>query len=320
MILVKPGERIALDGRVAAGASSVNQAPITGESIPVTKAVGDPVFAGTINERGTLEVAVTAAKGEGTLDRIARSIQEAQADKAPAQRFVDRFAADLHAGGVRDGDPRRRRPGGHRARQLPRLVLPGAGAARARLPVRAGDLDPGHRGVRARWRGPARHPHQGRRPPRERPQDPHRRPRQDRHAHPRHTGAHRSRQPRRTDRRRGPAHRRVDRSALRAPGRARDRHRLPRPARRPSRGSRRSPVAVSAAPSTASSTRSATTASPRRPAMCGPELEADPGTARERSEDRDRADERRTRSPCSPSPTPCARTAAKPSTTSRRSA
>ncbi|MBK8332550.1 MAG: heavy metal translocating P-type ATPase [Acidimicrobiaceae bacterium] len=93
VILVKPGERIALDGRVTSGASSVNQAPITGESIPVTKEVGDPVFAGTINERGTLEVAVTAAKGEGTLDRIARSIQEAQADKAPAQRFVDRFAA-----------------------------------------------------------------------------------------------------------------------------------------------------------------------------------------------------------------------------------
>ena len=93
VILVKPGERIALDGRVTSGASSVNQAPITGESIPVSKAVGDPVFAGTINERGTLEVTVTAAKGEGTLDRIARSIQEAQADKAPAQRFVDRFAA-----------------------------------------------------------------------------------------------------------------------------------------------------------------------------------------------------------------------------------
>ncbi len=93
VILIKPGERIALDGRVTSGSSSVNQAPITGESIPVTKAVGDPVFAGTINERGTLEITVTAAKGEGTLDRIARSIQEAQADKAPAQRFVDRFAA-----------------------------------------------------------------------------------------------------------------------------------------------------------------------------------------------------------------------------------
>ena len=93
VMLIKPGERLALDGVVSAGSSTVNQAPITGESIPVSKEPGDVVFAGTINERGTLEVTVTAAKGEGTLDRIARSIQHAQAEKAPAQRFVDRFAA-----------------------------------------------------------------------------------------------------------------------------------------------------------------------------------------------------------------------------------
>ena len=93
IMLVKPGERIALDGTVAAGSSTVDQAPITGESVPVTKTAGDIVFAGTINQRGALEVTVTAAKGAGTLDRIARSIQEAQAERAPAQRFVDRFAA-----------------------------------------------------------------------------------------------------------------------------------------------------------------------------------------------------------------------------------
>ncbi len=93
VFLVKPGERIALDGTVAAGSSTVNQAPITGESVPVATETGSIVFAGTINERGTLEIAVTAEKGEGTLDRIARSIQQAQAEKAPAQRFVDRFAS-----------------------------------------------------------------------------------------------------------------------------------------------------------------------------------------------------------------------------------
>jgi Zn2+/Cd2+-exporting ATPase len=93
VFLVKPGERIALDGTVSTGSSSVNQAPITGESVPVAKEVGSQVFAGTVNERGTLEVTVTAAKGEGTLDRIARSIQEAQATRAPAQRFVDRVAS-----------------------------------------------------------------------------------------------------------------------------------------------------------------------------------------------------------------------------------
>ena len=92
LVRARPGERIALDGIVASGESSVNQAPITGESMPVDKRVGDPVFAGTINERGVLEYRVTAAKGETTLDRIARSVQEAQGQRAPTQRFVDRFA------------------------------------------------------------------------------------------------------------------------------------------------------------------------------------------------------------------------------------
>ena len=93
VVLVKPGDRIALDGTVTSGSSTIDQSPITGESVPVSKTSGDTVFAGTINQRGALEVTVTAAKGAGTLDRIARSIQEAQAERAPAQRFVDRFAA-----------------------------------------------------------------------------------------------------------------------------------------------------------------------------------------------------------------------------------
>jgi Cd2+/Zn2+-exporting ATPase len=93
IVLIRPGERVPLDGVVVVGASSVNQAPITGESVPVAKTAGDTVFAGTINERGTLDIEVTAAKGSGTLDRIAASIQQAQAERAPAQRFVDRFAS-----------------------------------------------------------------------------------------------------------------------------------------------------------------------------------------------------------------------------------
>ena len=92
VIRVRPGERIALDGEVVSGQSAVNQAPITGESMPVDKKTGDTVFAGTINERGTLEFRVTARKGETTLDRIARSVQEAQGQRAPTQRFVDQFA------------------------------------------------------------------------------------------------------------------------------------------------------------------------------------------------------------------------------------
>lgn len=92
IVRVKPGERVPLDGIVKTGRSSVNQAPITGESMPVEKQPGDRVFAGSINQRGAFELRVTAAKGETMLDRIARLVQEAQGQRAPTQRFVDQFA------------------------------------------------------------------------------------------------------------------------------------------------------------------------------------------------------------------------------------
>lgn len=91
-VRVKPGERIALDGTVVSGRSTVNQAPITGESLPVDKAQGDAVFAGTINESGSFEYLVTAAAGESTLARIIHAVEEAQGARAPTQRFVDQFA------------------------------------------------------------------------------------------------------------------------------------------------------------------------------------------------------------------------------------
>lgn len=93
LVRVKPGERIPLDGIITSGQSSINQAPITGESMPVEKKVGDTVFAGSINERGSFEFRVTSNKGNTTLARIIRSVQAAQGDRAPTQRFVDRFAA-----------------------------------------------------------------------------------------------------------------------------------------------------------------------------------------------------------------------------------
>lgn len=92
-VRVRPGERISLDGEVVAGESTVNQAPITGESLPVDKRAGDPVFAGTINEAGSLEFRVTAAARDTTLARIIRAVEEAQGSRAPTQRFVDRFSS-----------------------------------------------------------------------------------------------------------------------------------------------------------------------------------------------------------------------------------
>lgn len=91
-VRVRPGERVALDGRILEGASSINQAPITGESLPVDKGPGDAVFAGTINEAGSFEYEVTALAADSTLSRILHAVESAQGGRAPIQRFVDRFA------------------------------------------------------------------------------------------------------------------------------------------------------------------------------------------------------------------------------------
>ncbi len=92
LVVVKPGEKVPLDGRVAAGESHVNQAPVTGESLPAEKRVGDDVFAGTINGRGALDVRVTRRRGDSTLARIIEMVERAQAQRAPSQTFVERFA------------------------------------------------------------------------------------------------------------------------------------------------------------------------------------------------------------------------------------
>lgn len=92
IVLVRPGERIPLDGVVTSGSTSVNQAPVTGESMPAPKAPGDEVFAGTINGDGAIEFRATKAASDSTLARIIRMVEEAQSRRAPSEQWVERFA------------------------------------------------------------------------------------------------------------------------------------------------------------------------------------------------------------------------------------
>ncbi|MFB6192381.1 MAG: heavy metal translocating P-type ATPase [Haloarculaceae archaeon] len=93
VVAVRPGERIPTDGEVVEGHSAVNQAPITGESVPVDKTVGDEVYAGSINEEGYLEVRVTSAADDSTLSRIVRLVEDAESNRTEREQFVERFAA-----------------------------------------------------------------------------------------------------------------------------------------------------------------------------------------------------------------------------------
>ena len=93
IIRIKPGARVPLDGVIVSGTTSIDQSPVTGESIPVDKVVGDPVFAGTINATGMFEARVTSAANRTLLARIIHTVEQAQCSRAPTQQFVDRFAS-----------------------------------------------------------------------------------------------------------------------------------------------------------------------------------------------------------------------------------
>lgn len=92
ILLVKPGDRIPLDGTIIEGYSSLNQAPITGESIPVDKTINEETYAGSINENGTLKIRVSRLVKDTTLSKIIHMVEEAQENKAPTQAFIDRFS------------------------------------------------------------------------------------------------------------------------------------------------------------------------------------------------------------------------------------
>ncbi|MEJ7444939.1 heavy metal translocating P-type ATPase [Staphylococcus hominis] len=92
ILLIKPGDRVPLDGTITDGSSSLNQAPITGESIPVDKTINDEVYAGSINENGTLYIRVSKLVEDTTLSKIIHMVEEAQENKAPTQAFIDRFS------------------------------------------------------------------------------------------------------------------------------------------------------------------------------------------------------------------------------------
>lgn len=90
-VLVRPGDRLPVDGEIVAGRSSIDQAPVTGESVPVAKEPGDPVFAGTINQEAAIDVRVTRLARDNTLSRVMQMVQEAQSQQSPTQRFTEQF-------------------------------------------------------------------------------------------------------------------------------------------------------------------------------------------------------------------------------------
>lgn len=92
IIIIKPGERIPLDGIITKGQTSINQSSITGESLAISKKIGDSVYAGTLNEKGAFEMKVTSTSDQTLLAKITQTIESAQAEKAPTQRFIDRFS------------------------------------------------------------------------------------------------------------------------------------------------------------------------------------------------------------------------------------
>ena len=165
-VLVRAGDTIPVDGTVALGRSSVDQKTITGESVPVLREEGDPVYAGTINGDGTLEVTAAGPVGDALISRVIAQVRASQAGRAPIERRISRFAAvytpivialvapgHARSASVGHGHGRARRGGCGR---LARVVWAGPGRSGHRLSVCAGDRDAGGRRLRAGGRGARR--------------------------------------------------------------------------------------------------------------------------------------------------------------------
>lgn len=178
VVLIKPNERLSADGFLVLGNSSVNQAPVTGESIPVDKRpVDDPVsararpdridaasrvFAGTINGSGAIEVEVTRKSSDSALARVVQMVSEAETRKSPTQRFTDRFERIFVPAVLVLGLPAAVRVGGRR-RAVPRQLLPRDGGAGGRQSLRTGHRHAQRSVIRHCPRGPRRRADQGRR-------------------------------------------------------------------------------------------------------------------------------------------------------------
>jgi Cd2+/Zn2+-exporting ATPase len=93
VVIARPGDRIPVDGEIAEGTSTIDQSPITGESVPITKAVGDEVYAGTVNKDNALEIRVSRVANDNTLSRVMKLVAEAQSQQSPTQQFADRFTS-----------------------------------------------------------------------------------------------------------------------------------------------------------------------------------------------------------------------------------
>ena len=144
MVIVRPGDKVPVDGMVvAAGHSDVNEAPITGESLPVDKGPGDEVYAGTINGRGALEVAVTRVGRDTRLARIIHLVEDGAGPPRAGAVVRRSLRAHLHAGGDRAGARRGHRAAARWARRRPTWIYRALVLLVDRLPVRAGHLDAG---------------------------------------------------------------------------------------------------------------------------------------------------------------------------------